>query len=185
MFRAVDANGSGDVDAAEFSEWLLHDTKEDLRWRPMKRRFEDAGGAAIGKLGWVELFKRYDTDRSGELDFGEFCTVRCPFPRIPSPMSAQHLGAKPGSALRISDRTCCAGGAVGLRDQRDGRERRRPPQDVRGGRFRRLAHHGRGGVPGFHRVKRSGPGPPNPYAFFPYLWAASFCFQNPALREEY
>ena len=80
MFRAVDANGSGDVDAAEFSEWLLHDTKEDLRWRPMKRRFEDAGGAAIGKLGWVELFKRYDTDRSGELDFGEFCTV-CSFSR--------------------------------------------------------------------------------------------------------
>ena len=87
MFRAVDANGSGDVDAAEFSEWLLHDTKEDLRWRPMKRRFQDAGGAAIGKLGWVELFKRYDTDRSGELDFGEFCTVRCNIPI----RSAQHF----------------------------------------------------------------------------------------------
>ena len=90
MFRAVDANGSGDVDAAEFSEWLLHDTKEDLRWRPMKRRFQDAAGAAIGKLGWVELFKRYDTDRSGELDFGEFCTVRTHHP-LSSPISAQHF----------------------------------------------------------------------------------------------
>ena len=72
MFRSIDVDGSGEVDAAEFSNWLLNDTPDDIRWRPMKRRFEDTAGQLLGKIGWSKLFARYDTDGSGELDFGEF-----------------------------------------------------------------------------------------------------------------
>lgn len=75
MFGSIDADGSGEVDATEFSEWLLHDTPEDIRWRPMKRKFEDTAGSHVQKVGWSLLFARYDTDGSGDLDFGEFSTA--------------------------------------------------------------------------------------------------------------
>ena len=72
MFRSIDVDGSGEVDATEFANWLLHDKPDDIQWRPVKRKFEDSGGAAVQKVGWGKLFARYDTDGSGELDFGEF-----------------------------------------------------------------------------------------------------------------
>ena len=72
MFRSIDVDGSGEVDATEFANWLLHDKPDDIQWRPMKRKFEDSCGAAVQKVGWSKLFARYDTDGSGELDFGEF-----------------------------------------------------------------------------------------------------------------
>ena len=75
MFRSIDVDGSGEVDATEFAEWLLHDTPDDIRWRPMKRKFEDSAGAAVQKVGWGKLFARYDTDGSGELDFSEFASA--------------------------------------------------------------------------------------------------------------
>jgi Ca2+-binding EF-hand superfamily protein len=89
LFRAVDADGSGAVDATEFAGWLF-----DRRRRPpraaaaaprpatnaayaeymaeVRRRFRQASAAMSEDLGWGALFRRYDDDGSGELELEEF-----------------------------------------------------------------------------------------------------------------
>ena len=92
VFCAVDADGSGTVEVEEFAAWMEDDattagkagarsskgeTLEDVRKRHtdrMMRRLRKKLliGSKDAAASWAELFRHYDRDDSGELEFDEF-----------------------------------------------------------------------------------------------------------------
>eukprot|EP01052_Picozoa_sp_SAG31_P031949 SAG31_NODE_3449_length_4257_cov_2.277297_3_plen_123_part_00 len=77
LFTAVDADGSGSIDGAEFSSWLTQQLAAVSAaglsfFDQVVAAFVRASAARVHKLGWRHLFTQYDTDGSGELDPEEF-----------------------------------------------------------------------------------------------------------------
>jgi len=75
LFKQVDADGGGDISSKEFAEWLASDSDPSDAENDAKVFVQAASHAVVTSIGWEQLFKKYDTDGGGSLDYREFSII--------------------------------------------------------------------------------------------------------------
>ena len=78
LFKQVDVDGGGEVDAEEFVQWLFEEPAKKERSKRaaaiarLKTKFKEASASACEDIGWDLVFEKFDDDGSGELEISEF-----------------------------------------------------------------------------------------------------------------
>lgn len=73
LFEAADRDNSEELDASEFAAWMVepHSQADEEKYgkkiEEQKAIVQAASKASVTRLGWAQLFARYDTDGGGEL----------------------------------------------------------------------------------------------------------------------
>ena len=82
LFREVDTNRGGTIDATEFAAWLSRMEErcwereeagiQVAGWERVVQGFVDACDEQVQRMGWERFFKKFDADGDGELNQAEF-----------------------------------------------------------------------------------------------------------------